>query len=247
MGRMLAATGDLDVRCLRKEFTRMAANDNPGYDHERRAFGANFQHEDGWGAAWVDGGRLRVRHSVHSCLEDPTLGELDRLQTDLLVLHARRSSAPGPPRLEDTHPYLLEYAGCSWAFCHNGSLYDLRSLQSLSGFFPEGSRDSERLFHHLLGSLECADAEEALLSGLESLEDYTALNCLLAAPGQVYAVAKRHPEKGSPKYHALWEGRGGNLHVVSSEPLDGIGCDSWERIPEPGVVTLKREIFTLRV
>ena len=48
-----------------------------------------------------------------------------------------------------------------------------------------------------------------------------------------------------PEYHALWEGYGENLHVISSEPLEGIGCDRWERIPEPGIATLKRPAVPL--
>jgi len=62
-------------------------------------------------------------------------------------------------------------------------------------------------------------------------------------PGQ-FLTHLRHgpvpPGKGQPGYHSLWHGRGENLQVVSSEPLEGIGCSDWQRIPELGVVTLER-------
>lgn len=246
MGRMLAAIGDLNLKKLRNSFALMAGNVNDDYEHERRADGPDFAHEDGWGVAWAKGRSLLVRHSIHSCLVDPQFEELEELTTDMVIMHARRSPDAGPPRLEDTHPFLVEHAGTSWSFCHSGNLHNLRSLRSLIDRFPEGKKDSERLFHHLLRNLDGADVEGSIIESLEPLEDYTALHCILAAPEQVIAVAKRHPEKSAPSYDALWQGQGPNLRVVSSEPLEGIGCTAWERIPEPGVVTLKREGLFLR-
>jgi predicted glutamine amidotransferase len=247
MGRMLAATGTLDPRALREAFILMAGNSNPRYRHEARSLGAEFRHEDGWGVAWQEGQTLRVRHSLRSCLDDPRLRELDHLRTDLLVLHARRASHPGRVSLEETHPFLVEHNGCSWAFCHDGILHDLKVLRPAPGLVPAGNVDSERLFYHLLNYFDEDDAERSIVSGLEMLEDYTALNCLLIGADRMFAVAKRHPSQGMLEYHALWEGHGENLHVVSSEPLDGIGCDRWTRIPELGVATLTRVVVPLSV
>lgn len=247
MGRMLAATGRLDPRALKEALTLMARNANPHHTHEARQHESEFRHEDGWGSAWLEGQTLHVRHSVRSCLDDPRLNELDHLDTDLLVLHARRASRPGNARLEDTHPFLVEHNGCSWAFCHDGSLSDLRGLHPAPGLVPTGTIDSERLFYHVLNYLDEDDAEGSIVSSLEPLEDYTALHCLLIGADRLFAVAKRHPDQSMPEYHALWEGHGDNLHVVSSEPLEGIGCDQWTRIPEPGIATLRRPAMSLVV
>lgn len=245
MCRMIAATGSFDAKALKDALALMAGNVNPSHDHERRSLGDRFTHEDGWGAAWVEHDRLRVRHSVHSCLTDPLFDELDGLSTDLLVLHARRASRPGTVSLENTHPFLAEHRGRTWAFCHNGVVHDLRPLHPAIGLTRTGTMDSELLFYHVLNYLDEASPERSLVASLEPFRDYTALHCILAAQDQVFAVAKRHPEKGEAEYHALWEGHGPNLHVVSSEPIEGIGCESWQRIDEPSVVTLKRQALTL--
>ena len=31
------------------------------------------------------------------------------------------------------------------------------------------------------------------------------------------------------------------LSVVSSEPVDDLGCADWRRVPEPGVITMERK------
>jgi predicted glutamine amidotransferase len=218
----------------------MAANENPAHTHERRPLGAEYRHEDGWGAAWCDGQSMRVRHSVHSCLNDPHFMMLRGLETDILVLHARRASRPGSVRLENTHPFLVEYEGRSWAFCHNGAVHGLDQLLPAMGLIPAGDIDSERLFHHVLNHLDPVDPVGSVIASLDRIRDYTALHSFLASSDGVIATAKRHPEKGLPRYHALWEGTGRNLHVVSSEPIEGIGCASWQEIPDPGAVVLKR-------
>ena len=73
------------------------------------------------------------------------------------------------------------------------------------------------------------------------------MNFLLISADGLFAVAKRHPEQSMPEYHALWEGRGADIHAVSSEPIEGIGCDTWTRIAEPGVVMLKRKELALSI
>ena len=76
----------------------MANNENPGYTHEKRKLGAKFRHEDGWGAGWLENGALRVRKSPRSILRDGSVAELDSVQTDLIILHARRASNPRSAR-----------------------------------------------------------------------------------------------------------------------------------------------------
>jgi predicted glutamine amidotransferase len=86
--------------------------------------------------------------------------------------------------------------------------------------------------------LERTLPEAALAATIAVPSDFTALHCLAASNGRVLAAACRHPDKSLPEYHALWLGKGPHLRVVSSEPVDGLGCE-WTRLPEPGVVTLE--------
>ena len=239
MCRMIAAAGDVRPGALRAAFLLMASNENPSHTHEKRSRGASYLHEDGWGAAWLDGSVLRTRRSPLSCLVDPAIAEVDAIRTELIFLHARRASPRGTVRLENSHPFFLELDGRPWAFCHNGVVFDKSSLAPKPGLRPQGGTDSELLFHHVMNFLEPDDIEGSILRSYEGITDYSALHSFLATGDRIVAIAWRHPEKGTDGYHALWEGRGPRIHVVSSEPVDGLGCENWTRVPEPGVVTLK--------
>jgi len=241
MCRMIAAAGEFEVGALRLALLRMASNDNPAHTHEKRARGSGYLHEDGWGAAWRDGGVLRVFRSAQSCLTDSSIADLDVIRTDLMFFHARRASLRGTVRLANSHPFRLEVDGRPWAFCHNGVVHDKSSLRPKRGLRPKGGTDSELLFHHVLNFLDPDDVEGSVLKSYAMITDYSALHSFLATIDRIVAVAWRHPEKGVNGYHALWEARGARLHVVSSEPVDGVGADGWTRIPEPGVVTLRPE------
>jgi len=245
MCRMIAAAGAVAPRALRLALRSMAANENPAYAHERRPAGAGFRHEDGWGAAWVEDGELRVLRRPESILEDPEAERrLDAIDARLLFLHARRSSR-GRRQLENTHPFVASYIGRQWAFCHNGTIEDRSCLFRVPGILPAGGTDSERLFNHLLNRIGARFAgdlaailELAVRDGLERLTDYTAAHCFLATEDRIIAAAQRHPKRGRKLYHALWKGCGPGLRVVSSEPVEGLGC-TLERLAEPGVVTLE--------
>lgn len=245
MCRMIGAVGAVPATALREALVGMAANINPRHDHERRARGADFTHDDGWGAAWLEGTTLRTHRRPASVRHDPEAAPfLDRLETPLLLLHARRASR-GRPKEANTHPFTAHYLGREWAFCHNGTVRDHTRLRRVPGIDPEGGTDSELLFHHFLnriGGVYAGDLDEAiepaLRDGIALLGRYTAAHGLLATAGRLIAIAARHPKRSEPEYHALWAGRGTELRVVSSEPVDGLGCE-WTRIEEPDVVLME--------
>jgi predicted glutamine amidotransferase len=237
---MIAVSGRFDPEAVRKALELMAANANPAHSHEKRPLGADFRHTDGWGAAWLAADTVRVRHSIHSLLEDPSVRDIDEVETDLLVLHARRASRIGTVQIENTHPFLVEYHGRPWAFCHNGVVNDIRSLHPATGLSPEGTMDSERLFHHLLYHMDPGDMETSVRLGLEAIRDFTALNCVLLTSDRAVVASRKHPVLGVPEYHTMWEGRGPALRAISSEPVDGIGCADWKPIDGAEVFSLRR-------
>jgi predicted glutamine amidotransferase len=77
----------------------------------------------------------------------------------------------------------------------------------------------------------------ALAATIAAPRDFTALHCLVASNDRVVAAACRHPGHSLADYHALWLGEGADVRVVSSEPVEGLGC-TWTKIPEPGILTL---------
>jgi predicted glutamine amidotransferase len=247
MCRMIAAVGNIPARALFQALRLMAANENPAHAHEKRPLGVDFRHEDGWGAAWLENGDLHVHRRTQSILSDRSAEKkIAGLTPRLLFLHARRASR-GTPRMRNTHPFTLNFLGRDWAFCHNGSIDDHWVLQRVPGFVAQGGTDSEHLFHHLMsciganyeGSLSAA-IEEGLGDGIARLRTYTSAHSFLATTDRIVAIAARHPERSQPGYHALWEGCGSGLRVVSSEPVDGLGC-TWTRLAEPAVLTMEVE------
>lgn len=156
-------------------------------------------------------------------------------------------SPRGRMRLENTHPFLTRLDGVEWAFCHNGAIEDLSPLRGIEGVRPAGGTDSEKLFHHILATLHvpegAVESDEAtargILTALDAIRDFTSLHSFLVRPGRVFAAAARHADQSRPEYHALWEGRGEDLHVVSSETTTLLGELEWRRLPEPGIVILR--------
>lgn len=224
MCRMIAATGTFDPARLAGALRTMSCNANAAHPHEYRARGDAHRHEDGWGAVWLENGALRTRRSIAPCFEDPSLDEIGTLRTRLLVLHARRASRGGAS-MRNTHPFVIEWKGSQWTFVHNGQVDDLGPLVRLPGIPFAGDTDSERLFHHLLARFDRADRVPSLLGALAEIERYTSMNAFLVAHDRFYAIAWADPKTTRPQYFTLWEGRGDDLRVVSSEPVPDIGCE----------------------
>jgi predicted glutamine amidotransferase len=228
---MIAAVGRFRMQDLARALELMASNANPGHDHEFRSRGSAFSHDCGWGAAWLDGDRLESHRSAKSCLEDPGFSALESIETRMALLHARRTPDRATIAIENSHPFVVDYGGRRWAFCHNGTMEDPSQLSSDPALEPVGSTDSEILFHHILSLLDTARRGHSLAEIMSALTRFTCLNCFLAADDGVTVYAGTPADTPRPRYYALWKGTGDGLTVVSSEPLRRPSL-SWEPIPD---------------
>jgi predicted glutamine amidotransferase len=237
MCRMIAAVGRFEMKPALRALKQMALNRNPAYDHELRDKGDALQHDCGWGVAYRKGGELtRVRSAV-PCFEDDAFDSLAGVETELMILHARRTVARNTIRVENSHPFLAEHDGESWAFCHNGEVRDLSQIPYDSQFVPEGDIDSEPLFFHILSRLDRDRPTESLGEILSAIRDFTAANCFLARRDSVLAGARMDPETPRPRYYRLWQGRGEGFTLVSSEVVAGFDAE-WEAVPDRSAVLL---------
>lgn len=227
MCRMLAAAGRFDVAPLIEGLRAMASNDNPPHRHEYTERGSEYVHADGWGAVWEEDGRLRTARGTIPCFDDPALDTLTLIETDRLVLHARRGTGDAGVSLENTHPFAATHMGAEWAYCHNGAVRNTTRLRRPEGLLPRGGTDSELLFLHILAGVDPSDIAGSLSTSLGDVADFTCLNSLLVTGGRVLYAA--HPERGTgrPRYYTLWKGRCDGFSVVSSEPLPGLAA-AWE-------------------
>jgi len=115
--------------------------------------GRTGEHADGFGLAFHDGAGCRVfvddQRASDSALADFLRRHPIRART---VLGHVRKATQGPVEPANCHPFVREWRGRHWSFCHNGDLKDFHPR--LNGqFLPVGSTDSERAFCWILQEL----------------------------------------------------------------------------------------------
>jgi predicted glutamine amidotransferase len=115
--------------------------------------GRTGEHADGFGLAFHDGNACR--HFIdEQPASDSALAEFLRrhpIRARTVLAHIRKATQ-GPVHLANCHPFVREWYGRQWSFCHNGDLKDFHPR--LSGSHrPVGGTDSERAFCWILQEL----------------------------------------------------------------------------------------------
>jgi predicted glutamine amidotransferase len=164
------------------------------------------------------------------------VGAIDE-QPHVLICHIRKASPGIPVTLANVHPFMNE----SWAFIHNGTIYDYQKFPLYPDFqMTSDGSDSEHFFGYLLGKMKAADngddPAKVLGEAVASLDiDYTSLNCILSNGSELYAIRDfmRFGEYLSLFYCILPKGV-----VICSEPLavDGLEKDRWQTIPNQSIL-----------
>jgi len=173
--------------------------------------GRTGEHGDGFGLAFYSGPACRLFVDEGRASDSPLAAFLCRhpLRANTVLGHIRKATQ-GPVELANCHPFVREWQGRHWAFCHNG---DLRHFHpDLQGRFrPVGTTDSERAFCWILQELACRFAGEAapgwpvvaqaLAALTPAIARHGTFNFLLSDGQALYAhgasrlfwVARRHP------------------------------------------------------
>ena len=115
--------------------------------------GVTGDHVDGFGLAFHDGRACRLFIDEQRA-SDAALADFLRrhpLRARTVLAHVRKATQ-GPVRLENCHPFVREWQGRQWSFCHNGDLKGFAPRLS-GGHLPVGDTDSERAFCWLLQGL----------------------------------------------------------------------------------------------
>ena len=221
--RMLVAIGDLPLKAILDGFLSMARNRNEEHEYRDRP---DHVHGDGWGVVTGRSGRVTCHRSTSACWVDPAFAHLYGMETDLIMLHARRASPGIAVRYEFTHPFEQD----GWNFCHNGTVYD----------FDVGERsDSQQLFVLILENVSHSrDVPEAVKMTVRSLKDYSAVNFILSRDDQVY-VLNQHGTRGksTPNYYTMKYLQTSDYAIVSSEKLPGLD-HGWQAMKNSTLATL---------
>jgi glutamine amidotransferase len=112
--------------------------------------GRTGTHADGFGLAFHDGIDCRL-FIDEGRASDSALAAFLRsfpIRARTVLAHVRKATQ-GSVQLANCHPFVREWGGRYWSFCHNGDLVDYRP--DLNGVhLPVGTTDSERAFCWLL-------------------------------------------------------------------------------------------------
>jgi glutamine amidotransferase len=229
---MLVGVGKLPVAQLLDSFQLMAQNKNEKHEHWGDP---NYVHGDGWGIVVRSLGKLECYKKDIACWKDPIFADFYKIDTDFILLHARKASPGIPKSYEFTHPFEED----GWYFCHNGTIYD-------HDFRTEGKSDAQQLFARILHNMKtCKDAVEAIRTTVKSIREYSALNFILAKEDQVYVLnmyGKRGEE--ASEYYTMKYLQGEEYTLVSSESLENFG-NNWEKMKNSTL--LKLNISGLRI
>jgi predicted glutamine amidotransferase len=115
--------------------------------------GRTGEHADGFGLAFHDDAACRVFIDDRRASDAPLADFLRRhpIRARTVLAHVRKATQ-GAVHLSNCHPFVREWQGRTWSFCHNG---DLAGFQPrLTGhYLPVGTTDSERAFCWILQEL----------------------------------------------------------------------------------------------
>ena len=231
MCRMIAAAGRVEMPAMLEALRAMAENANGAYAHEHRHLGEELRHDGGWGAVHLDGSNLSRRRSTTPCFDDDAFGALADVETRLVIIHARRTKERDTIAIPNTHPFIAEFRGVEYAFCHNGEVSERSQFSWAPSLATLGCIDSEELFLHAITRLDPSGRVASLERALAGIGDFTSLNCLLASRESLVAYSRVDPSSTRPRYYTLWHGVGRDVEIVSSEIVDGFGVE-WLPVPD---------------
>ncbi|CAN5321275.1 class II glutamine amidotransferase [soil metagenome] len=115
--------------------------------------GGTAEHADGFGLAFHDGPSCRLFVDEGRASDAALAGFLRQhpIRARTVLGHVRKATQ-GPVQLSNCHPFVREWQGRHWSFCHNGDLTDFHP--KLTGrYLPVGDTDSERAFCWILQEL----------------------------------------------------------------------------------------------
>ena len=240
MCRMLITVGHINnketMNLILQGIIDMAL-ERTGENHEILEKKPDFQHDSGWGSAWVtEDENISMIKSVEPIFEDKE--KLFSLTEHLMfkrwfMIHARKASPGYEIKVENVHPFVVDFEGMPVAFAHNGEVKKeyLEKIPEFQRFIPLGNTDSEKFFLHILETIKTPEnlTKENIQQILSKLNEneYSGLNFFLATPKKVF-VNVQHSVRH--KYFTMKKTQYKGVTIISSEKFTLPGAN-WEEIP----------------
>ncbi len=236
MCRIIFAVGKFNSDWLIDDMITMASDQNER--HEENAHTV-FKHADGWGAAYLENGKLQTFHSSASIFNDPQIDQFRGLKTHFLILHARYGTR-GEPELKNVHPFEYKTDSCHYAFFHNGTVRD--DLNFDEKFKLQGETDSERFFYYLLSNGSKTLTDSKLEEKLKQLEDFSGANFVLT-DGQTTHIAEWFSL--NPLYYTMKILKQKESLIIASEVLPHYKNQDWEKLENHAVFSVKTSDYVV--
>jgi len=197
-------------------------------------------HEDGWGLAFYQDGKLVVHKSGLSMLEesDQVFDILNTLKTSpLMIIHLRKSAWDDRFSTRHAHPFHHD----NTVFFHNGVIYDYQGLLpdiTLPGLGAD-ALDTEVFFSHVMSGKNQDLGQNFMDTAalIKRKHRFSAMNCLLSDGEKFFAYRDYARE---PAYYSLYKACSGNSCLISSEPLDE--TMRWEMMDKEEFLTIDLDL-----
>ncbi|MCU0645632.1 MAG: class II glutamine amidotransferase [bacterium] len=223
---------------LIQDFILMAADQNEPHEKNKDQ---EFKHGDGWGIAYLENNKLKLFRSKEPIYEDDQINDYRNLETNFLILHARKASK-GNVEIRNVHPFECTLNGKQYLFFHNGTIHD--ELAFDSAFKPVGATDSERLFYYLLTNSNGQLTPAFLKSKLENLKDFSAANFILTDGKMTYS-GNWYSE--NPNYYSLKVLQKPGQIVVASEVLPHYKTEDWIKLKNQDIVSVGTSDLSINI
>ena len=183
-----------------------------------------LQHNDGFGYAFIQNKHYVICKNKAPISEIKPIVTWLRINSPILLIHARKASPGLKLGLENNHPFYWCNTDAEYVFTHNGTIKSEIKAYDKNIFEPIGTTDSERYFYVLLSKIYAKKQKltSKMVSRIIENWDFTGCNFILANKKTVYAgVFYRE----TPKYYTMKLYKTEDNIVVSSAYLPNLNAE----------------------
>ena len=189
--------------------------------HERNLSSVH-DHRDGYGFAMLNKGHFALARYIEPIFERNPVSEWEKLDTEYLLVHARRASPGLNINITNNHPFYWYDYNREFVFSHNGTIKSKIKNFDDRKYFLKSSTDSEPYFYALLTKLEANDWEMSEKIVKKTIEnyDYTGANFFLSTPSRSWVGVYY---RMNPQYFTMKLYKTEKSIIVSSANLPSLG------------------------
>lgn len=206
------------------------------------------RHNDGCGMAYINkSGELKyTRHGKEEFWSNYYRDFAMEASSKLFIVHNRFASEGLDTTSGGAHPFVIERAGRSFAFCHNGAIDSYMSEAR-----DRKTSDSEILLEKLVGNNDELSAKVLAdrLTTIAIETEYNSLSGFLLDKEQlflwrIFNERRKEDIDRLNRYFTLYLSIRKNHLLIASEPLDD---ESWQLLPNNKMLTITPNDFEIKM